>query len=734
MTTAKLDAAGHRWLADLALYDFSIVYRPGKQNQDGDGLSRRPQNPELEDWSSDVEHIDIPTVEAVCQSHLVETTWVEAFAHSAQAIPPEPSSFSTELCDTESWKQHQRNDPEICLVIQCLMENRKPSQQEKLDCPGLVKFVREWPRLKLFSGILYRLRHVNNEDQYKVVLPASQVETALQGLHNQNGHFGIERTLELAKERFFWPGMSPDVEAKVKHCEPCIRRKARPDVAPLVSIKTTQPLELVCMDYLTLEESVGGYSNILVITDHFTKYAQAYPTRNQSAKTTARILFDNFVVHYGFPARLHSDQGRNFESRIISQLCKIAGIKKSRTTPYHAMGNGVVERMNSSLLGMLRTLTTEQKTRWKDFVPALVHAYNSTKHDSTNFSPFYLMFGRQPRLPVDIMLGTPSPEESSANTTIYSRDLRKRLDFAYKLASEQTKKAADKYKKYYDISTRGAVLEVGDRVLVKAVSFKGKHKLANKWEDDVFVVLEKPNKDIPVYVVQRESKMGPKRTLHRNLLLPIGYLPRPAPRPAPRKRQQVQDPDNELQDEESETDSETEDLPQYWAQPLHQNENEDVQLNPLAPEFIPEYIPDEQVDISEAAEVLSSTSVENDALDVVAEVDEPVGEINEELGTDVEDLDSNGDEIAVQDQDEETMTNGLEPDPPDPPQPVPRRSTRNRTPNVRYNPAEWDVTHYQAACSPTGNQKAQLLLQLMQLCPEQREMLCAVAVNVIKCM
>jgi transposase InsO family protein len=173
----------------------------------------------------------------------------------------------------------------------------------------------------------------------------------------------------------------------------------------MVNIVTSQPLELVCMDFLSLETSSGGYQHILVITDHFTKYAQAVPTRNQTAKTTAEALFNNFVVQYGFPKRLHSDQGTNFESRVIKELCMIAGVEKSRTSPYHPMCNGITERFNRTLLGMLGTLEPDKKAAWHKQVPTMVHAYNCTAHDSTGHSPYFLMFGRHPRLPVDIMFG-----------------------------------------------------------------------------------------------------------------------------------------------------------------------------------------------------------------------------------------------------------------------------------------------------------------------------------------
>ena len=214
--------------------------------------------------------------------------------------------------------------------------------------------------------------------------------------------------------------------------------------AELVNISTTQPMELVCIDFLSLEKSKGGEEHILMITDHFTRYAQGFPTRNQLVKTTARVLSDQFIVHYGFPALIHSDQGRNFESAVIKELCSIAGVQKSRTTPYHPMGNGMVERFNQTLLNMLGTLQDDQKQDWKSYVAPLVYAYNSTKHDSTGYSPFFLMFGRHPCLAVDACLGLNSPDEPISSRAHYATKLKKRLDFAYKAAARESEKKGDK--------------------------------------------------------------------------------------------------------------------------------------------------------------------------------------------------------------------------------------------------------------------------------------------------
>ena len=276
------------------------------------------------------------------------------------------------------------------------------------------------------------------------------------------------------------------------------------------------------MDYLSLEPSKGNIENVLVITDHFTRYALAYPSKTLTAQATARILWDNFICHYGFPEKFISDQDRNFESDLIKELCKIPGVKKLHTTPYHPQGNGQCERFNSTLCNMLGTLSEEEKSDWKSYLGCMTHAYNCTKHASTTYSPYYLMFGRHTKLPIDVEFGLPKTNSGdNSSKSRYVQKLRRRLNYAFQKANKFANQHAQKYKSSYDKIIKGPQLQEKDIVLVKIVAHKGRHKLQDKWEPEEYVVVEQPIAATPVYRVQPVTG-GNIRTLHRNLLLPLG--------------------------------------------------------------------------------------------------------------------------------------------------------------------------------------------------------------------
>ena len=508
LTSAKLDATGHRWLAALGTFDFSIKYRCGRTNQNADALSRLPKL------------LSDPMVQAICQIDDSQP-YVEALCCSTQAVDDGIDPAGLPLKTPRDWRLAQQQDPGVGPLISFVTRKVKPKPHQIPQASDLVKLLRQFDKLFLQRGVLYRRTTHNGESRQQLVLPKALRNLALQGLHDDVGHMGIDRTLSLVQDRFYWPGMARAVEEKVKNCDRCLRRKSPTNArAPLVSIKTSQPMELVCVDFLTLETSAGGYQYVLVITDHFTRYAQAIPTKNMSARTTAEALFANFTVHYGLPKRLHSDQGANFTSRLIKELCDITDTVKSQTTPYHPEGNGMTERFNRTLMDMLGTLEPDKKKNWKEYIGPLVLAYNATKHSSTGYSPFKLMFGREARLPIDIVLGV-QDEEVEITYLKYTADLKKRLMEAYRIATEASEKAQGDQQKYYNQKVRGAKVSIGDTVLVKKLAFEGRHKLEDRWEEDSYEVVGQPDLEIPVFRVKKSDGTGRERVLHRNHLLPI---------------------------------------------------------------------------------------------------------------------------------------------------------------------------------------------------------------------
>ena len=230
---------------------------------------------------------------------------------------------------------------------------------------------------------------------------------------------------------------------------------------------------------------------------------------------------EQFYFTLWFPEKIITDQGRNFESELVENLCQVAGVKKLCTSPYHPQTNGQCEPFNSTLLNMLGTLTPEQKKDWKSHVPAMVHAYNCTKNAATGFSPYYLLFGREPRLPVDVEFGLQrGNQRGPLGESNYVSQLRRRLKFAHNKAKQIASKQQARHKGLYDRKCRGATLDVGDLVLVKQRAWKGRHKIQDCWEEDEYQVVDQPNPGIPVYVVKSIAG-GRPRVLHRNLLLPL---------------------------------------------------------------------------------------------------------------------------------------------------------------------------------------------------------------------
>ena len=174
------------------------------------------------------------------------------------------------------------------------------------------------------------------------------------------------------------------------------------------------PLQLVAVDIVgPLTPSKTENTYILVASDYFTRWVEAYAIPNQEAVTVANKLVDEFFCRFSVPEQLHSDQGRQFEANVMQEVCRLLQIDKTRTTPYHPQSDGLVERFNRTMLAMLASTVEEDPSNWEQHLRKVCMAYNTSVQPSTVYTPFYLMFGRLARLPVDIMYGNRTRATSS---------------------------------------------------------------------------------------------------------------------------------------------------------------------------------------------------------------------------------------------------------------------------------------------------------------------------------
>ena len=303
--------------------------------------------------------------------------------------------------------------------------------------------------------------------------------------------------------------------------------EAAPPVAPMKPLTCSGPGELLHVDFTSIEETVPlkeepVIQNVLVLQDHFSKYVVAYVVKDQTARTATETLRNGYFGLFGVPAYLISDQGKAFTGHIITHLCELYGVQKLRTSPYHAQTNGQVERMNQMIIHMIGKLEEDKKACWSEHLPELLLAYNATCSTVTGYSPYYLLFGRRSRIPVDYLFPTlhDSPHQTKMEVSVVA--MQKRLKEAFAVARHLTSEEAAKQCRYYDHKAAAVALQPGDVVMVHTDGFVGKWKVKDRWEDGGFIV-ESQLEDWPVYKVKcltSNDQRKPKyQILHRNHLL-----------------------------------------------------------------------------------------------------------------------------------------------------------------------------------------------------------------------
>ena len=481
-------------MEQLQEFEFTIIHRPGKAHCNADALSRRHCSKDCSDTHS--------------TATIVAVTTPIGYSHA-------------ELC------QAQLEDPIIREILQAKQGNCKPATEHaKGQNLEYRRLFQQWEQLTVSDGILWREYAQPREDRgwTQLVVPKKFRQDILRDLHEgmTGGHLGEVKTLSKLKERIYWPGHYNDVRDWCQTCKACAKRKSPVPgrQAPMHTITAGYPTQVMAVDLLgPLTESKNGNCYVLVIGDYFSRCMEALPVPNQEASTVAKKLVDEVFLRFSPPEQLHSDQGRQFESKLVMEVCKLLHINKTRTTPYHPQCDGLVERFNRTLLHMLATCTEDHPGDWEQHIRKVCMAYNASVHPSTGFSPFYLMFGQQARLPIDLIYGTGPQVVENQSVGEYAVSLKSRVSAAFDLVRRNVSQHHVYQKELYDWRVHGQLFSTGDWVWLYSpvVGKGGSRKLNCPWKGPYTVI--KKISDV-TYRIQNLQRRKDRQVVHFNRLKP----------------------------------------------------------------------------------------------------------------------------------------------------------------------------------------------------------------------
>ncbi|WKX98818.1 hypothetical protein Q1695_014030 [Nippostrongylus brasiliensis] len=447
-----------RWALEILQYKVKIEYVKGQANRVADALSR-----------------GVPCAEREEELHGNVQDRLVCVATTSEATP---------------WLRELSQDPEYGEIIKCL-EGQQQDREIRLPRSGkrlkVLDFVIDEGDLKLFG-----------EDGGAVrVVPTSKRRELFEEAHKGclAGHFSTKKMLRMLRKQVFWDGMERDVAKWTRECQECFLANPQAELVPgLRPIVATKPFEIVCVDILEMGRSAAGMKYILVLVDHFSKWLGAYPLPDKSAKSVAEAIFQRWICEGGrWPGQLHSDQGSEFVNTTMAELAKMAGVNLTTTKGYNSRANGACERAIGTLQRILKK-KVEFPDFWDTWVPNAVYAYNVVPHVATGESPFFLLYGFDPRIPSKVI-----PQSEITRHHVDLDDYKSELMRGLQLIRDQVREHADGYREkmrtHFD--SHNAVEskrlpKVGSRVFMKlpAERRRSRHpKLAQEW-DGPFRVLE----------------------------------------------------------------------------------------------------------------------------------------------------------------------------------------------------------------------------------------------------
>ena len=492
LTTPNLDMLGHRWVAALAGYNMKLEYLKGSDNKVADALSRvSTQKLDEETVTELLNHTrngSTPRAETA-NIHVIEEgerVDQEVIVRYTQIVK-QHKNFQN--LANQDWVRAQSRDPVIPQVIKWINWPKQDHRKLEEYLAGVTSdyekrfYIARQKEFVLQDNLLYlQVTPTNSQDTAPVfVVPTVDRQAAIDGCHRSAGHQGHDRTLSLMKERFWWLGMSQALLRAVANCGRCLQYEAKGQLPPMQPIICTELMELVHIDYVGMEVTVATdkkpvVRNVLVVVDHFTRYVQAFVTKNHMARTMARVLYNNYFSVFGFPQRLMSDQGREFCGKVIAAMCSLLGVEKIRTTLYHPQTNGAAEGVHQTLQRMIGKLELEKRRKWPAHIGSIIIAYNSMRSLVTGYSLYYLMFGRRPWLPIDLLFPMHRTQMLTRTIDEYVASLYDRLQESLAIAQDCAAKEAQRQKWLYDHKVGAVELRPGDHVLVRLDAFRGQRR------------------------------------------------------------------------------------------------------------------------------------------------------------------------------------------------------------------------------------------------------------------
>jgi len=372
----------------------------------------------------------------------------------------------------ENLRKEQRKDAELKEVIRWLEEpGDQPSTAVlRTYSPEIQQLWAQKQSLQMRAGILYRkfLRADISLRYWQIVVPRSLMMSFLDAVHSGaiNGHPGVERTRLHLQKIAYWRGWMADTQMYVQHCHVCASHRPGPrrkqghmqcglacDIMQKVHVDLVGPFPT----------SQKGFKYLLTAICAFSKYLICVPIRDKISRTVAAVLMKQLYLVHGPPEILVHDQGGEFWSEVMRQLADLLEIQPTKITSHRPSANGVVERVHATLHSMFGKFVKRSQKDWCELVPYITYAYNTTIYTATGFSPFYLMHLRRVRVPIELLIGTPSEAAYESKDT-YVMAASERMRKAYALVREQLQAGFDKAKKRYDSRVTTARFAVGDFV------------------------------------------------------------------------------------------------------------------------------------------------------------------------------------------------------------------------------------------------------------------------------